>query len=238
MKWITTFIVLLITLCFSENLFAQVIIGEVQDRTLKQPLVNVQLKNVYNNETVYSDSSGKFVIHAQKSELIEVRMAGYRLARIRISEGVIPPYFKLYLDKINILDTNKYASSNLTAYQIDSLENVQLYKAALNFPKMSAAEKFESPFSAFSKHNQMSWKFQENFAEFEKEKFINFSFNADLVSELTGLEGDQLNKYMKRFRPSYEMLRHMTTYEFYNYIKVSAERFRKTFQPNRPIGSG
>lgn len=83
----------------NEPLFAQQIKGLVQGRDEKNPLANVQLVNVYNNHTVFTDSLGNFTINASRGELIEIRYAGYNLTRFRISKGNVPSFLKFILIK-------------------------------------------------------------------------------------------------------------------------------------------
>lgn len=224
--------------CASIQSMAQQIKGVVQDRDSKVSLTGVQLLNIYNNTTAFTDSTGNFIISANKGELIEIRCAGYRTTRFRLSSGVIPPYFKLYLDKLVVLNPDQYASSTLSQYQIDSIKQHELYRTTLDYPRMTAMQQLESPFTAFSRSNQMKWAFQDSYAQFEREKFIDFSFNENLVSQLTGLSGEDLAAYMKHYRPSYQALRNMTQYDYYNYIKRTAERFKKLSKPSNVRNAG
>lgn len=231
-------LLLLFIACFGKNIYAQQIKGIIQDRDEKKALQGVQLLNIYNNQTAFTDSAGNFTITANKGELIEIRTGGYKITRFRISQGHVPLFFKIYLDKIVVLNTDRYASSGLTQYQIDSIKSHDLYRAALDYPRMTTFEQMESPFTALSRNNQQKWKFQESYAMFEQEKYVDFTFNENLVKQLTGLEGQDLVKYMKRFRPSYEALRNMSLYDYYSYIRYTAERYRKTSKPNTPRNSG
>lgn len=228
----------LLICCTSILTMAQQIKGIVQDRDNKAALKGVQLLNIYNNATAFTDSAGNFNITAQKGELIEIRCAGYRTTRFRLSNGSIPPYFKLYLDKLVVLNPDHYASSTLSQYQIDSIKQHELYRTTLDYPRMTAMQQIESPFTAFSRSNQMKWAFQDSYAQFEREKFIDFSFNENLVSQLTGLTGADLSTYMKHYRPSYQALRNMTQYDYYNYIKRTAERFKKLGKPSNIRNAG
>lgn len=103
---------------------------------------------------------------------------------------------------------------------------------------MSTFQQIESPFTALSRSNKEKWRFQESYAMFEQEKYIDFTFNENLIKQLTGLEGAELARYMKRYRPGYEALRGMSLYDYYNYIKRTAERFRRMDKPATPRNSG
>ncbi|HTN16050.1 MAG TPA: hypothetical protein VL092_00105 [Chitinophagaceae bacterium] len=226
MKHPNLFLVSLIFCCTFFTSRAQQINGVIQDRESKTPLANVQLSNVYNGKTVFTDSLGHFTIAADRGQLIEIRYAGYSAESIRLSRGTIPPYFKIYLDKIAVLNPDRYASSGLSEYQIDSIKNRELYGHVLDFRRLTAFESIESPFSALSKSNNEKWRFQESYAMFEQEKYIDYTFNETLVKQITGLEDGELQRYMKRYRPSYEALRSMSLYDFYSYIRATAERFK------------
>jgi hypothetical protein len=217
---------------------AQQITGVVADRDGQTPLQNVQISNVHSNVIVFCDSIGKFAIQANKGQLIEMRKAGYKTTRFRLPRGYMPSYFKIYMEQLVELNTDIYASSQLTQFQKDSINDHELYKVALNFPKMSGLEKIESPFSAMSKKNREKWAFQESYATYEKEKFIDYTFSPSLITSLTGLKGDSLNVYMRRYRPTYEQLRSMNLYEYYNFVKHSVEFYRRRSGRSGPRNSG
>jgi len=205
---------------------AQVISGVLLDRETGEPMGMVQMTNIHQSITIFSDSMGQFTIKANRGELLEVRKVGYRMTNIRIPKGFVPSYFKILMDKTVLLSTDIYASSQLTQYQKDSIRDHEIFKSALNLPRLNTIESIEHPFSALSRSNREKWAFQESYAYFEKEKFIDFNFTPQLVTSLTGLTGDSLVVYMRRFRPSYEAVRTMKTYDFYSYIKKSVDFYR------------
>lgn len=150
----------------------------------------------------------------------------------------MPPFFKIYLDKLAVLNTDRFASSGLNEYQIDSVKNYELYRTTLDYPRMTAFEQMESPFTALSRSNQLKWKFQESYAMFEREKYIDFSFNESLVKQITGLEGEDLQRYMRFYRPSYEQLRSMSQYDYYSYIRITGAHFQQLLKRGSPRNSG
>ena len=124
--------------------------------------------------------------------------------------------------------------NNRYDYTEDSIRYHELYKTALDFPKLSGLGVVQSPFSALSKKNREIWQFQDDYKEFEQQKYVDKTFNEELVTKFTGLKGDSLRYFMKRYRPSYEQLKLMNDYTFYNYVKTSAHRYRT---PDRPVNS-
>lgn len=225
-------------LCLTSVSAQQVIRGMVASREEKLPMKGVQLINEYDSTVHYTDSNGNFEMSVRRGQLYSIYYPGYVLARFRISEGFIPNYFKLYLDKNTLINPDRYAYSELTEYQKDSIERYNLYKTTLEIPRMSGVDALSSPFSAMSKRNRMAWEFQERFEMEERERYIDFTFNPQLVHDITKLEGDELALFMRRFRPKYEELRKMDTYTLMTYIRRMADYFRRHRHPDTPRNSG
>lgn len=64
----------------------------------------------------------------------------------------------------------------------------------------------------------------------EQEGYIDYRFNAKLVSRITGLTGKDLKDFMVVYRPSYYFVATSDLVEFYQYIIDSAKEFRVRFR--------
>lgn len=210
---------------------ATVITGDVTDTDSRQPVPGVTIHNVHSGLTAWSDSTGNFSIHAESGELIEFTHAGYKIARFRVPHGHIPPYFKIILQKGPESLSELLAGSEYRDYRTDSITYRELYKKALEFPELTGLAAIRHPFSAMSKRNRQIWAFQKEYTLFEQQKYVDYTFNEQLVQQLTGLQGDSLRYYLRRFRPSYEQLRSMNEYTFYRYIKESVQFYRTGIRP-------
>lgn len=221
----------LITFCVIAFLFplqgiSQIIHGEVYDAENKSVIAGVVIENIYTSLNVTCDEKGTFVIAASNGQLLEFKKQGYKTTRVRIPNGYIPSYFKIGMQKGFHPLTDTVRHETRYNYKADSLAFHELFKHELDFPKMSAIEMIRSPFTAMSKRNQEMWKFQDEYNINEREKYVDFTFNKELVTKFTGLTGDSLNYYMKRYRPTYEQLRSMNDYSFFNFIKQSVRSYR------------
>jgi len=227
------FLILLWVLIAGIQASAQNIMGEVVDLDNRNALNQVSIENIYTGFTVITDTSGKFLIAAAKGQLLEFKKLGYKTVRVRIPDGYLPSYFKIIIQQAPA----EVAPYNLLAqhtYKTDSIYFHELYKHELDFPKMSALDAIQHPFSAMSRTNQEKWAFQDDFTENEKQRYIDYAFNPELVKRITGLEGENLVRYMRRYRPGYEQLRSMGEYAFYTYIKRTALKFKDVMNmPNR-----
>ena len=222
--------VLLLSLCLlCFPAIAQTIKGDVLDMDTKKPIAGVDIQNIYTLLDVTSDGQGGFLIAANSGQLLEFKKPGYKTARVRVPQGYVPPYFRILVKKgINEIDQDIIVQhNNRYDYTEDSIRYHELYKTALDFPKLNGLQVVQSPFSALSKKNREIWQFQDDYKEFEKEKYIDKTFNEALITKFTGLKGDSLRYFMRRYRPSYEQLKSMNDYTFYNYITISAHRYRK-----------
>ncbi len=215
---------------------AQTIRGDVMDMDTKKVITGVEIQNIYTLLDITTDEQGAFIIAANSGQLLEFKKPGYKTARVRVPQGYVPPYFRILLKK-GISEINQdiiLIHNNRYDYTEDSIRYHELYKTALDFPKLSGLGVVQSPFSALSKKNREVWQFQDDYKEFEKEKYVDKTFNAELITKFTGLKGDSLRYFMRRYRPSYEQLKAMNDYSFYNFIQTNAHRYRS---PDRPVNS-
>lgn len=225
---------LLLTLFVPSLLFGATITGDISDMSDRHALDNVNIVNVYTNVSTVSDAEGKFSIIVDKGQLLEFRKIGYKTLRLRLPEGTLPPYFKIMMQQgpIELPEFDLQAKNK--NWKQDSTRYYELYKNALEFPKLEGLAAIQHPFSALSKRNRQIWAFQKEYTYWEQQKYIDYTFNQKLVTDLTGLSGDSLQTYMRRFRPSYEQLRNMNEYTFYSYVKESVRVYR-TGRPYRPV---
>ncbi len=217
-------------------LFAQTIRGEVLDMDEKFPVEGVSIVNIYTSLDISTNMQGAFLIAAASGQLLEFKKQGYKTTRVRIPHGYVPSYFRIIMKRgLPEINNNAYANhSNRYDYKSDSIRFRELYKHELDFPKMSAIDMIAHPFSAMSSKNREIWQFQEEFDDFEKERYVDMTFNKEIIGKVTGLSGDSLNNYMRRYRPTYQQLRTMNDYTFFSYIKNTVHYYRK---PNTPRGA-
>jgi len=225
--------VVLFLLCMARfTAVAQAIRGEALDMDDKHPIDGVNIENIYTLLDITTDPQGAFLIAATSGQLLEFKKPGYKTARVRVPQGYIPPYFRIILKKgISQLQDISVAHNNRYDYTNDSLRFHELYKHELDFPKMSSLDMIEHPFSAMSGKNREIWRFQDEYDEFEKEKYVDKTFNQEIITKVTGLKGDSLRYFMRRYRPTYDQLRSMNDYTFYNLIKYDAHSYRNQYTP-------
>ncbi|MBA3829186.1 MAG: hypothetical protein H0X33_09645 [Taibaiella sp.] len=205
---------------------AQSIMGELQDIDSHEPISDVQIENIHNNASVVTDKAGRFLIAAASGQLILFKKNGYKTASVRIPAGTVPSYFKILLQK-GVTDISKEYANNKHDWKTDSTKYYELYRTELEFPKMSGLDVIEHPFSAMSSRSREIWEFQRQYDNAQQQKYIDYRFSNETVTRLTGLQGDSLNLYLRKFRPSYPMARSMNDYNMYGYITRTVLQYRK-----------
>ncbi|MBI3882824.1 MAG: hypothetical protein HY305_01005, partial [Sphingobacteriales bacterium] len=68
---------------------------------------------------------------------------------------------------------------------------------------------------------------QQRLIEQEQEKYIDYRFNKILVKRITKLEGEELNDFIKEYRPDFNFTQTSTLTDFYQYILNSSYKFKR-----------
>jgi hypothetical protein len=212
---------------------AQKMVGIITELATGQPVADVVYENIFLNESGVTDSSGRFSLNASSGQLIVFQKLGYKTVRVRIPSGKIPPFFKiqlqpgaLELEEVEVRDKHR-------DYHTDSLRNALAYKRELEYKKLSGAEMIQHPFTALSRHYQQIMRFQKEYNYLEQQRYVDYAFNEKIITRLTGLQGEDLQEYMRLFRPSYDLLRSLPEYYYFSYIKESAAEYQKRKQARR-----
>lgn len=209
-------------------LCAQPMHGHVMDVGSNEPVEGVCILNIYTEEKTHSNPEGEFSVEIEAGQLVEFRKQGYKILRVRVPQGKRPTYFKVMMQRAGT-DVVDYVNSRGAApdYKTDSMRYYALYKETLEMPRLNGVDAVQHPFSAMSKKNRQIWAFQDEYRFYQEQKYIDYTFNPKLVSNITSLQGDSLQAYMELFRPTYDQLRGMSEYAYYNYIKRTAELYRQ-----------
>ncbi|WP_118950314.1 carboxypeptidase-like regulatory domain-containing protein [Taibaiella helva] len=213
--------------CFSSPALALVMRGKVYDFKTNQPLPNVNIVNTYTEVGITTDSSGNFVLNVEKGHLVEFRRIGYKIARIRIESDQLPYYNVAMREGAFDLDEVEIRGSN---FHTDSLEKRETYKWAIEHYTLDGLDVIQHPFDALSKRNRQIWAFQKRFDYFEKEKYVDFVFNAKLIGKVTGIDTTDMELYRRVYRPRYDQVKAWTEYEFLEYIKNTGAIFKRRRQ--------
>jgi hypothetical protein len=123
-------------------------------------------------------------------------------------------------------------------YYLDSLQNRKDYEKIFNYKKPgleitegangNAGLDLDALINMFNfKKNRRMLAFQKRLVEDEHDKFVDHRFTRYIVKKITGLTGDAADSFMFRYRPSYEFTKVATDYEFFDYIKLAYQDYKR-----------
>lgn len=69
--------------------------------------------------------------------------------------------------------------------------------------------------------------FQRRLVEDEEDKYIDHRFNPSMVLRVTHLQGDELDTFMTKYRPSYNFCKRATDYDLMEYTKLAFTEYQK-----------
>lgn len=220
---------------FSKGQF--VITGTVYDSTKTVPVKDVTIKST-GGSTAISDSNGRYsIVVSQKDSLIFIYQNKPTL-KFAVREVPNSGVFDIALhvrvnEKYKRLKEIKVYTRN---YRQDSAENREQYAKIFNYQKPgiklssnsysgAAGVDLDELINMFRfKRNRQLKKMRLRLEEEEKEKFIDYRFNKTTVRRVTGLEGKELEEFIKSYRPGFDFTLNSSLVDFYDYmLKASYE---------------
>ena len=184
-----------------------------------------------------TDSNGNYVIVVPLKDSIWFSYLGRTTVRFPVS-GI--NYYSgfdiaLHVDPIELKEVRVMPRN----YRADSMQNRQDYAKIFGYRKpgfkitdgsggLGAGVDLNSLIEMFNKtkiHRTLA--FQQRLVEEEHDKYVDHRFNPSIVLRITRLQGDELDSFMARYRPSYEFCVRATDYDLFDYIKLAFAEYQK-----------
>lgn len=217
------------------QLSAQVIIsGKISDSSGIYPLAAVTILTNTGKGTL-SDENGNYEIDVSEKDTIWFSYLGQRTKGFAVNQIWNLHHFDISLKtSIAVLKEVKVQPRN---YRFDSIDNRLTYAKAFNFKKptfSSIVTSFGLGFTidinelirAFQvQKNRRSLTFKARLLQEEKDKFVNYRFNKQIVYRLTSIGENEIDSFMIISRPTFEFAVSTSDYEFREFIKKKYEDF-------------
>jgi hypothetical protein len=222
-----------------------VVKGTVYDMSRTNPLESVSVLSTSGQGTV-TDSRGNYLITVSEKDSIWFSYLNKPTPKFPVSSIVNFNQFDISLHvATTVLKEVRVMPRD---YKFDSVQNRKDYAKIFNFrkPGLSISSlppgaggagiglDLEELINVFRfKRTRSMLGFQNRLLQEEEDKFIDHRFSKTIVREITLLTGEELNTFMKLYRPDYEFTKYSTDYEFYDYIKKSYLKYKavKGFEP-------
>lgn len=230
--------ILLIILIINTSLVAKSQIwltGKVYDSTrmVTIPAVKVMTKK---GIVTFTDSIGRYGLNVEKDDSVSFTYRGKSTNYFPVKQINYPAGFDVALQVI-VQDRYQTLREIVVvgkSYREDSIENRERYRKIFDYGPGGLAitsSGYLDPNSligAFSfRKNKVMRSFQNRLILEEQEKFVDSRFTKSLVRQITGLKERDLERFMKLWRPPYELVAFSEEYQFHQYI-LDASRFFKS----------
>ena len=234
MRKLRLLVIMLFCLACHHASFCQVVIkGTVYDRSRTQPLEAVSVLGTSGQGTV-TDVRGNYIITVNETDSIWFSYLNKPTPKFAVTSVTNNNQFDISLHVATTM--LKEVKVMPPDYKFDSTQNRKDYAKVFNFKKPGLSISslpqgaggagvgldLEELINVFRfKRTRSMLGFQRRLLLEEEDKFIDHRFSKSIVREITLLTGEELNAFMKLYRPDYEFTKITTDYEFYDYIKKS-----------------
>ena len=214
--------------------------GTVYESSKTIPVKNVVVKSSSGIMTT-TDSIGHYTISGtQKDSLTFIyHNKATNWFAVKLMDNLNSFDISLHItlnDKFKTLKEVRVFSKN---YQQDSIANRDDYAKAFNYHKPGISttssdysgtpgldlDEFINIFRF--KRNKELKHLQTRVLDQERESYISYRFNKNLIRRITHLEGTDLDDFLVRYRPSFEFTQLSTLPNFYQYILNSSYQFKR-----------
>jgi hypothetical protein len=238
----STILLLLGFFLFNTDLDAQLykVRGTVYDSSQHYPLEAVSVISTSGRGTV-TNSEGVYEIDVLATDSIFFSYLGKPTMKFPIAtiQNILQFNISLHVS----IPTLKEVKIRPRNYRQDSIQNREDYAKVFNYqkPKLKTVTPQYGAGVGFDldeivnmfrfKRNRSIANFQKRLLQQEEDKFIDYRFSKSLVRRLTLLTGNELDSFMRLYRPSYTFTKFANDYDFQAYIKQAHLRYENGLPP-------
>jgi hypothetical protein len=209
--------------------------GIVFDRDSKQRISRVYIYNTNTSKGFYNNSKGEFTTIASPGDVLVAAVQGYNVDTLRVGEQNVLLFYlrrsSIQLREVRIQDSIKTPKEKLKETQKE-------YKGA--YTKGNVKDVFTSGdasgaggaglsittlYNLLSKEGKNARQLQKIIERDYHEAMIAYRYTADLVNNVTGLQGKKLLDFMQQYRPGYNFVIEANDYQLISFIKTSYQRY-------------
>lgn len=207
--------------------------GTVYDITAKRPLEAVSVLSTSGRGTV-TDSLGRYSLTMRSKDSIWFSLLNKATLKYAVDTITNLNSFDISIH-IKATDLPPVVVRN-RSYRLDSIQNRKDYQKYFDFkkPSLQLSRDYSNSSGGVSvgldldelinmfrfKRNRNLMFLQNRLIQQEQDKYINYRFNKALVRKLTKLQPPELDTFMKRYKPDYELLKTFNDLELGYYIQL------------------
>jgi plasmid maintenance system killer protein len=216
------------------------IMGTVYDSSRNFPMESVSVLSTSGRGTM-TNAEGHYEIEVNETDSIWFSYLNKPTRKFPVLKITNPFEFDISIQvNVPLMKEVRIRPGN---YKFDSLQNRMDYSKIFNYQKpklktvtpqfgVGAGFDLDEIINMFRfRRNRSMAAFQKRLLQEENDKFVDHRFNKPLVRRLTMLDGEELDSFMRVFRPSYMFTKLSGDYEFQQYIKTALYRFKRGLSP-------
>ena len=229
----------------TTNTFCQVTVsGTVYDITKKTPIEAVSVVSTSGKGT-FTDSLGRYTINVTAKDSIYFSFLNKPTAKFPITSIANLDAFDISIQKkVQELPGVMIKQRN---YKMDSLRNRDDYAKIFNYKKpgissslnnspggLGVAIDLDELINMFKfRKNRSTLAFQKRLLNDEMDKYVSHRFNKGLVRRLTGLNAPEIDTFMYKYRPPYNLVTQLNDLELGQYVVEAYKYFKGGIEIDR-----
>lgn len=236
-RWSLCILFCVAMLASAEGQFVT-ITGNVYDITARRPLEAVAVQSTSGRGTI-TDSTGRYLLVVLTTDSIWFSMIGKSTMKYPVDTISNTNQFNVMIHvKATELPEVKVRNNY---YRYDSAMNRKDYAKVFKFKKPSLSVVNNNTYNPGAtvgfnlteiinmfrvKRNQSILSLQKRLIEQEHEKYVSNRFSKQFVRKITKLPSPELDTFMRRYRPDYELLQQLNDLELGYWITKSYEMYK------------
>lgn len=216
--------------------------GIVFDTDTKQRLTRVYIYNIGSNKGVFNNFKGEFKSRVSKGDTLIAALEGYAVDTATIqNNNTILFYLKRYSIQLEEVTVRDSLSNPKGRYKQDQQDYRDIYRKGNAKDIFSigggngigAGLSIDALYNLLSKEGKNARYLQGIIERDYHQSMIDYRYNSSLVSNVTGLEEDELKDFMEQYRPSYYMVLEANDYSLIEFIRRSYKQYLRNPSANR-----
>lgn len=205
--------------------------GLVLERGTDTRISDANVVNLRTKQTVRTNSYGVFTVEVNVGDTLSISKVGYGPVKTRINtlEDIL-----VDIQAGNQIETVVITRSTKEGQMREMMEDYGskgVYNGGHNKFGTYLASPATALYNLFGKEAKNAKRFESYMNQELEETKVDRIFNKTIVSNLTKLEGDELQSFMDIYRPSYSTAQRWGQYDLMNYINSSFKTWNSQGRP-------
>ncbi len=209
----------------------QKVAGLVLDKDTHQRVAKVLVVNTTSGENMFNNAKGEFYLEMKKGDVLIAKREEYKSdTLVYQGEQVMIFYLEktsIYIEPVTVV-AKKNPDEILALRRKDYSKAYRLADPGDYFSvgPNGAGLSIGTIYNLLSKEGKNARKLTAYFQKEYEENVIDLKFSRMLVKSVTGLDGEMLDNFMLRYRPSYTFAHMANSYQMTGYILSKYEQFK------------